>query len=131
VDALDECPNSSGLITQCQEVLEILKELIKLKLLYVHFCVTSRPEVDIQRVFDLLNPSDMSLHNQAGQIKDLAKYVKSVICSDVMMRNWPEKVKESVINTLTEKGGRMYVVMVVMLSILFSCDYFRFQWAYC
>jgi ankyrin repeat protein len=47
------------------------------------------------------------------------------------MKNWPEKMKESVINTLAEKGGGMYVVVVVMLSILFSCDYFRFRWAYC
>ena len=47
MDALDECPNSSGLVTQRQEVLEILKDLIDLKLSHVHFCVTSRPEVDI------------------------------------------------------------------------------------
>jgi len=47
VDALDECPNSSGLLTQCQEVLEIVKELIDLELPHLHFCVTSRPEIDI------------------------------------------------------------------------------------
>ena len=131
VDALDECPNSSGLVTQRQEVLDILKELIESKLPHVRFCVTSRPEVDIQRVFDVLNPYDVSLHNQGGQIRDLAEYVKSVVLSDVKMKNWPEKVKESVINTLAKKGGGMYVVVVLTLSLLFSCDYFRFRWAYC
>ena len=117
MDALDECPNSSGLRTQRQEVLEILKELIELKLLHVHFCVTSRPEVDIQRAFVPLNPYDVSLHNQRGQIRDLAEYVKSVVLSDVTMQNWPAKVKESVIDTLAKKGGGMYVIVVLTPSI--------------
>jgi len=39
VDALNECPNASGLRTQCQEVLEILKELIVFKFAYLHLCV--------------------------------------------------------------------------------------------
>jgi hypothetical protein len=112
VDALDECPNSSGLPTQRQEALEILKDLVELKLPHVHFCVTSRPEIDIRRVFDTLNPYDVSLHNQAGQIKDLAEYVKSVVGSDPTMQNWPAKVKDLVIDTLSKKGGGMYVIVV-------------------
>ena len=131
VDALDECPNSSGVRTQREEVLEILKELIDLKYPHLHLCVTSRPEIDIRRVFDPLNPYDVSLQNQVGQMRDLAEYVKSVVRSNVTMKNWPEKVKESVINTLAERGGGMYVVVVLALSILFSCDHFRFRWAYC
>ena len=73
----------------------------------------------------------MSLHNQDGQISDLAEYVKSVVRSDITMKNWPEKVKESVIDTLTKKGGGMYVIVVLAPSITFSCDEFRFRWAYC
>ena len=131
VDALDECPNSSGIRTQRQEVLEILKELVKLKHPHVYFCVTSRPEIDIQEAFDPLNPYNVSLHNQAGQIKDLAEYVKSVVCSDAKMKNWPADVKELVIDTLAEKGGGMYVIVVLTPCIHFSCDDFRFRWAYC
>ena len=112
VDALDECPNSSGLRTQRQEVLEIMKDLIDLKHPHLHFCVTSRPEIDIRRAFDPLNPYNVALHNQDGQIKDLAKYVKSVVGSDAKMQDWPSKVKELVIDTLTKKGGRMYVTVV-------------------
>ena len=110
MDALDECPDSTGLPTQREEVLDIVKELIALKLPHLCFCVTSRPEIDVQGVFDPLNPYDVSLHNQDGQIRDLAEYVKSVVRSDVTMKNWPEKVKESVINDLAEKGGGMYVI---------------------
>ena len=132
VDALDECPNSSGVKTQRQDVLEILKELIDLKYPHLHLCVTSRPEIDIQRAFDRLNPYNVSLHNQAGQIKDLAEYVKSVVGSDPTMQNWPPGVKEMVISALTEKGGGMYVILVLTTpSIPFSCDDFRFRWAYC
>ena len=118
VDALDECPNSSGLRTQRQEVLDIVKELIDLKHPHVHFCVTSRPEVDIQRVFDPLNPYNVPLHHQDGQIKDLAEYVKSVVGSDTTMQNWPAKVKELVIDTLAKKGGGMYVIVALTPSIL-------------
>ena len=131
VDALDECPNLYGLRTQRQEVLEILKELIELKLPHVHFCVTSRPEIDIRRVFDSLNPDHVSLHNQGGQIRDLAEYVKSVVCSDITMQNWPAKVKELVIDTLATKGGGMYVIVVLTRSISFSRHEFRFRWAHC
>jgi len=113
VDALDECPDSSGLQTQREEVLEILKELIELKLLHLHFCVTSRPEIDIRRAFDPLNPYNMSLQNQHGQIKDVVEYVKSVVHSDARMQTWPVKVKELVIGTLAKKGGRMYVIVVL------------------
>jgi len=131
IDALDECPISSGLQTQRKEVLEILKDLIDLRLPQLHFCVTSRPEIDIRRAFDPLNPYNVSLHNQDGQIKDLAEYVKSVVGSDVVMRNWPAKVKELVIDTLAKKGGGMYVIVVLTPRIPSSCDDFRFRWAYC
>jgi len=130
VDALDECPDSFGLRTQRQEVLEIVKELINLKHPHLHFCVTSRPEVDIRIALDPLNPYNVSLHNQDGQIKDLVKYVKSVVGSDSKMQNWPAKVKELVIDTLAKKGGGMYVIVVLMPSIPFSYE-FRFRWAYC
>lgn len=107
VDTLDECPNSCWLRTQCQEVLKILKELIELELPSLHVCVTSRPEINIQTVFDPLNSYNVSLHDQEGQIKDLANYVKSVVGSDATIQNWPMKVKELVVDTLTKKCGGM------------------------
>ena len=131
LDALDECPNSSGLPTQREQVLKILKELIDLKLPYLRFCVTSRPEIDIQEILRPLNPDSVSLHDQSGQKKDLARYVESVVLTDATMMKWPEKVKKSVIDTLTNKGGGMYVKVIMILHISFSCDNFRFRWAYC
>ena len=43
IDALDECPNISGTPSACEEILELVEELIDLKLPNVHLCVTSRP----------------------------------------------------------------------------------------
>jgi hypothetical protein len=42
VDALDECPNFPGCPTPREQVLEILQELVVLRLPHVHFCFTSR-----------------------------------------------------------------------------------------
>jgi ankyrin repeat protein len=132
LDAIDECPNSPGLLTRREEVLEIVKELIDLKLPHLCFCVTSRPEIDIRHVLEPLNPYNVSLHNQHGQKEDLERYVKSVVHSDREMRNWPEDVKKLVINTLATKSSGMYVIkMVVMRRIDFPCHDFRFRWAYC
>jgi len=131
LDALDECPNSFGLPTKREQVLKVVKELIDLNLPNLRLCVTSRPEIDIRRVFEPLNPYVVSLHDQEGQIKDVAEYVKSVIHSDATMGNWPERVKESVINTIAKNVGGTYVIMAIPLLITFSCNVSRFQWAFC
>jgi len=43
IDALDECPNISGTPSAREEILELVEELIDLKLPNVHLCVTSWP----------------------------------------------------------------------------------------
>ena len=111
VDALDECPSSYGLPTQREQVLEVVKEIIDLKLPHFRFCVTSRPEIDIQRAFEPLRPYNVSLHNQRGQIEDLARYVEEVVHSDETMRDWPEDVKKLVMDTLARRGAVMYVIV--------------------
>ena len=114
LDALDECPNSSGLPTQRQQVLAIVEGLITLNLPHLRFCITSRPEIDIQEVFDPLSPYKVALHDQVGQNKDLAQYVESVVHSDSAMRKWPEEVKNLVIDTLVQNGAGMYVMMTMI-----------------
>ena len=52
VDALDECSNSSGYPAPREQVLEIVRELVELCLPDAHFCITSRPEVDIRDVLE-------------------------------------------------------------------------------
>ena len=105
VDALDECPNLSGFTMPREQVLMILQELVDLRLPHVHFCVTSRPEIDIRDVLEALAVHNVSLHEQAGHNQDISDYVKSVVYSDPKMRRWREEDKQLVIKTLTEKAG--------------------------
>jgi len=131
VDALDNFPISRGILSPRAEVLRILKELIELQLPHLHLCITSRPEFDIREVLDPLGPSSVSLHDQEGQIEDIAQYVKSVVYSDETMREWPKEEKKLVIDTLAKNSGGMCVIIVVTIHIAFSYDGFRFRWAFC
>ena len=107
VDALDECPNVSGYPTSREQVLMIMQELIDLRLPHVHFCITSRREVDIRDVLETLADHNVSLHEQAGQNQDISDYIKSAVYTDPKMRRWREEDKQLVIKTLIEKAGGM------------------------
>jgi hypothetical protein len=109
MDALDESPNTSGIPSPRERVLQLLKELIDLSLPNLHICVTSRPEIDIRNVLEPLTSRRVSLHNQSGQNKDIADYVRSVIYSNAeqIIRRWRMDDKELVIETLSERADGM------------------------
>ena len=107
VDALDECPNSSGLPTSREEVLDLVKDLVGLGLPDLHICMTSRPEVDIQSILDPLTSLGVLLHNQIGQKEDIVDYVSSVVHSDTKMQRWREEDRKLVIETLSERADGM------------------------
>src|SRR6202046_4788632 len=77
LDALDECPDSSGIPSPRDEVLQLLKELVDLDLQELHICATSRPEVDIRAVLEPLAFRSISLHDEAGQKSDIDDYIRS------------------------------------------------------
>jgi hypothetical protein len=107
VDALDECPNNSGLPTSREEVLDLVYNLVGLRLPNLHICVTSRPEIDIQTTLEPLTTLRVSLHHQSGQKEDIVDYVSSVVHSDRMMRRWREEDRKLVIETLSERADGM------------------------
>ena len=107
IDALDECPDNSGMPTPREEVLDLVENLVNLRLSNLHICVTSRPEIDIQYILEPLTSVRVSLHNQSGQKKDLTNYVSSVVDSDKKMRRWREEDRELVIKTLSERAEGM------------------------
>lgn len=107
MDALDGCSNFSGYPTPREKVLTIIEELINLCLLHVHFCITSRLEVDIQYVLEAFALHEVPLHKQAGQIQDIFNYTEYVVSSDPQMRRWKEEDRRLVVKTLTERGGGM------------------------
>ena len=107
IDALDECPDTSGMPSPREQALDLLKELVELSLPNLHICVTSRPEVDIRTALEPLTSFQVSLHNQSGQKKDIIQYITSVVHSDPKMGRWRDEDKKLVIDTLSERADGM------------------------
>ena len=109
LDALDECPDYSGFPPPRSEVLQLVKDLVDLRLQGLYICATSRPEVDIRAVLEPLAFRSVSLHDESGQKADIAEYVRSAVNSSpsTAMKRWRADDKNLVIETLTERADGM------------------------
>jgi hypothetical protein len=109
LDALDECPNTSGIPSARKQVLDFLKDLVGLQLPNLRICATSRPEIDIRATLEPLASYPISIHDQNGQKKDIEDYIRAVVYadSDTAMGRWRDQDKELVIKTLTERADGM------------------------
>ena len=109
LDALDECPDSSGFPPHRSEVLQLVKDLVDLHLRGLYICATSRPEVDIRAVLKPLAFRSVSLQDEIGQKEDIAEYIRSAVNSSpsTEMRRWKADDKNLVIETLTERADGM------------------------
>ena len=110
VDALDECPDTSGMQSSREKVLDLVEELVGFYFPNLRLCITSRPEVDIRSALEPLASTSnrISLHDEGGQKKDIVDYVNSVVRSDRKMKKWREEDKKLVIQILSDKAGGMY-----------------------
>jgi hypothetical protein len=109
IDALDECPDTSGTYSPRKKVLEFIRKLVELHLPNIRICVTSRLEVDIRNVIESLTSTSncISLHDEEGQKKDIADYINSVVYSDPKMMRWLDEDKKLVIKTLSDGAEGM------------------------
>jgi hypothetical protein len=107
IDALDECPDISGMPTAREKVLKLLKGLVGSQLRNVHICLSSRPEFDIRTSLDPLAPFRVSLDDETGQKEDILEYIKTVVHSDWRMQNWPAGDKQLVISALSDRADGM------------------------
>ena len=99
IDALDECPPSAR-----EKVLDFLEDLVGLRLPNVHVCVSSCSEFDIRASLEPLASFRVSLHDEAGQQRDIIDYITSMVYSDRKMLGVN---KSQVIDTLSrEADGR-------------------------
>ena len=115
VDALDECPVTTGLVFARKKVLELLEKLVDLRIPNLRICVTSRPEVDIIDILDNLAFCSVSLHGERGQVQDIADYVRSFVQTSREMRRWKATDKQLVIDELTNKADGMYVINATII----------------
>ena len=107
MDALDECPITTTIPSPREEVLELVDELVGLRLPNFHICAMSRPEHDIRAALGHLTLHAVSLHHETGQQQDIVDYVVSFVSTDRRMRRWREEDKDLVIKTLSEKSDGM------------------------
>ena len=110
MDAINECPNTSGIPSAREQVLNLVQDLVHLRLPNLRICITSRSEVDISEALNPLASQTISLHDELGQSKDIANYVRSVVYSDanIFMKTWMKEDKELIIAVLSERADGMY-----------------------
>jgi NACHT domain len=109
IDALDESPNTPGIPSPRERVLQFVKEIVEISVSNLHFCVTSRPEIDIRKLLEPLTSRRVSLHDESGQKEDIVDYVRSAVYSnsEQFMGRWRTEDKELVIKTLSERANGM------------------------
>ncbi|KAH9079411.1 hypothetical protein EDB83DRAFT_1270371 [Lactarius deliciosus] len=95
MDALDECPNDSGMPSSRETVLELVEELVRLGRSNLRLCVTSRLEFDIRTALEPLAVHQVSLSDESGQKQDIIDYVTFVVCSDRRMKRWRDDDKDA------------------------------------
>jgi hypothetical protein len=119
VDALDECPDTSGLQSSREKVLALIQELVELNLQNFRLCITSRPEVDIRNALEPLTTisSRVSLHDEDGQKEDIADYVRFIVYSDKKIMRWRVEDKELVVGTLSNRAQGMYEALLLSQHI--------------
>lgn len=121
IDAIDECPDTPGVPSPREDTLELVKELVELRLPNLRLCVTSRPEIDIRAVLEPLLSHRVSLHDEKGQNKDIADYVSAIMGSDREFERWRDEDKNMVIKTLSERADGMFRWASCQLDILRHC----------
>ena len=109
IDALDECPNTTGTPSTREQVLNFVQDLLQSEHSNLFICITSRPEQDITSTLDPLTPPSnrVSLHEEGGQKQDIDSYVRSFVQTDASMRRWRAEDKELVISVLSERAAGM------------------------
>jgi hypothetical protein len=107
IDGLDECSTTTGMPSPRENVFRLVEELVCLHNSNLRICITSRPEADISDVLKPLAFRSISLHEEIGQVQDIAEYVKSVVGKDRKMERWNATDRQLVIDLLTRKADGM------------------------
>ena len=107
IDALDECPITTGLLSHREKVLDLVEELVDIQIPNLRICITSRPEADIVPALEPLAFRSVSLHSESGQVQDITEYIRFFVHTKRELRRWKETDKQLVIDVLTKKADGM------------------------
>ena len=106
LDALDECPDTTGTPSDRNKVLDFVDDLVGSKHSSLYMCISSRPEQDIQSTLNPLTSASrrVSLHEEGGQREDINSYILYFVNSNKTMQGWSAQDKELVIDTLMKNA---------------------------
>jgi ankyrin repeat protein len=119
IDALDECAD-------CKETLIWVKELVSgtnRPAENLHIIVTSRPEPDIKKVFEVLDPHSIDIV-EATTKQDIIKYLK--VQMNLKFEGCDESTREEIESALRERAEGSYVYPYIYSTIADNVP--RFRW---
>ena len=103
IDALDECPDISGMPTLREVVLDFVEDPVRQRLPNVHVCATSRPEINFKTVLEPLATYTISIHEESGQKEDITNDIFPVVHPDSKMPGWRDEDKKLVFDVISEE----------------------------
>jgi hypothetical protein len=103
LDAIDECPASSGMRDQ---LCEILVEVGKWPIPKLQIIATSRPAVDIEKILSKLTKLSVVPIQSSAVDEDIRLYVKSRMANDNKLRFWTQKIEDIETSLVSRSNGR-------------------------
>ncbi|KAL8822478.1 MAG: hypothetical protein Q9191_006789, partial [Dirinaria sp. TL-2023a] len=103
LDALDECPSSNN---ERAKLVSMLKFFKHFDMTNLHMLVTSRKELDLVDLEKLVTSWPISIQNSDVD-NDILLHVRTQLCNDPKLCNWPQEVKDQVEQKLTSGAHGM------------------------
>jgi hypothetical protein len=102
LDALDECTERKGLM-------KWIKQMTSWKKSKLHLLATSRPEEDITKHLQLLDPDHVYIKQDLVTC-DVKRYVDCILDDDDAFDRWNDEIKANIKSKLLESAGGMFVL---------------------
>jgi hypothetical protein len=102
LDALDEC-------AEREDVLKWIKQTTRWRKTKLHLLATSRPEEEIARHLQLLDPDHVNI-NQYLVSRDIERYIDSILYDKDSFMQWGDEINANIKNTVLKSAEGMYVL---------------------
>jgi hypothetical protein len=102
LDALDEC-------AERKDVLKWIKQMTSWRKSKLHLLITSRPEEDIARHLQLLDPDHVNI-NQDLVGRDIERFINCILYDEDSLVQWGDEINADIKNTVLKGAEGMYVL---------------------
>ncbi len=109
IDGVDNCTETGSTESGHMKVLKFLEDLVRSRHSKLNVCITSSQKEGMEKSLKPLAAGASSrqviLHDQDGQKEDIKNYISAFVRR--RMQTLPDKEKDEVIKTLSERAGGM------------------------